>query len=130
MFKFDIVSSKNDSSQSPPLQSETRQLDVKSMADILKIVDVINSAKDSGIKKLTVQLNPEHLGKLEIQLTETAGKISAKIFTDNDNAKYMLLNSSDQIKSQLESKGIVIENMEFGFMMANDDKNGKQNKQK
>jgi len=41
----------------------------------------------------------------------------------------MLLNSSDQIKSQLESKGIVIENMEFGFMMENDDKNGKQNKQ-
>lgn len=129
IFKFDILSFKNDSNQLPPQQSETRQLDVKSMADILKVADIINAAKDSGVKKLTVQLTPEHLGKIEIQLTETAGKISAKIFTDNDNAKYLLLNSSDQIRNQLESKGIVIENMEFGFMMANDDKNGKQNKQ-
>jgi flagellar hook-length control protein FliK len=129
MFKFDMLSFKNDSNQSQPVQTETRQLDVKSMADILKVVDIINAAKDSGVKKLTVQLTPEHLGKLEIHLTETAGKISAKIFTDNDNAKYMLLNSSDQIRNQLESKGIVIENMEFGFMMANDDKNSKQDKQ-
>jgi len=74
MFKFDIVSSKNDSSQSPPLQSETRQLDVKSMADILKIVDVINSAKDSGIKSSQYNLTLSTSESWKSSLLKLPGK--------------------------------------------------------
>lgn len=127
--KFELLNIKNDSNENPKNNNiETKHIEVKELKDILKVVDIVEAGRSSGVKKLTVQLTPEHLGKLEIQLTDTGGKITAKIFTDNEHARYMLLTSSDQIRNQLENKGIVVENMEFGFMMANEDKDNKSNK--
>ncbi len=104
---------------------DVKHIEIKDVKDIIKIVDTIEMAKSQGVKKLTVQLHPENLGKLEIQLVETGGKINAKIFTDNEQARFLLANNLEQMRNQLQSKGIHIDNMEFSFMMANEDK-GKQ----
>lgn len=106
-------------------KSDVKHIEIKDVKDIIKIVDTIVMAKSQGVKKLTVQLHPENLGKLEIQLVETGGKINAKIFTDNEQARFLLANNLEQMRNQLQSKGIHIDNMEFSFMMANEDK-GKQ----
>lgn len=127
--KFELLNIKNNSNENPKNNTiETKHIEIKELKDILKVVDIVEAGRNSGVKKLTIQLTPEHLGKLEIQLTDTGGKITAKIFTDNEHARYMLLTSSDQIRNQLENKGIVVENMEFGFMMGNEDRGNKSNK--
>jgi len=111
------------------VKNEVKHLEVKDVRDILKIVDTIEMAKNQGVKRLTVQLHPENLGKLEIQLVESGGKINAKIFTDNEQARFLLASNIDQMRNQLQSKGIHIENMEFSFTLAGEDKGKQQNKE-
>lgn len=91
-------------------------LKVEKTDDILKLVDMINVAKSGKATKLTVQLTPAELGKVNIQLTEVSGKITAKFIVENDHTKSLLLQQADAIKNQLAEKGIVIDDMDFMFM--------------
>lgn len=109
-------------------KGDVKHIEIRDIKDIIKIIDNIEMAKNQGVKRLTVQLHPENLGKLEIQLVESGGKINAKIFTDNEQTRFLLVNNIEQMRNQLNSKGIHIDNMEFSFMMANDDKGKRSEK--
>lgn len=88
---------------------------VKDVRDIERLVRTMQSSVSKGQSKLTVVLTPENLGKLQIQLTETGGKITAKFLSDNEQSHKLIMAQSDMMKSQLSEKGIVIDNMEFAF---------------
>jgi flagellar hook-length control protein FliK len=104
-----------------------KPLEIKNDSDILKIADYVQISKIGNKTKLTVQLIPAELGKINIQLHEVHGKINAKIFVESDHIKSMLLQHSDAIKNQLSEKGIVIDNMDFEFMDSSSDKNAYSN---
>jgi flagellar hook-length control protein FliK len=103
------------SGQSNFAEQEQPEVKITAPRDINKIVDYIQYSKIGDQKKLTVQLIPKELGKLNIELVEHAGKISAKITTESDQAKNLLINNAESIRQQLEAKGIVLEKMEFLF---------------
>ena len=75
----------------------------------------VKASVSKGQSKLTVVLTPENLGKLQIQLTETGGKIIAKFLSDNEQTHKLIMAQSDMFKNQLSEKGIVVDNMEFAF---------------
>ncbi len=89
--------------------------DLKDAKDVTRLIKTIESAASKGESKLTVTLRPDDLGRLEIRLVETGGKINAKFFADNETSYRMMLSHSEAIRSQLAEKGIVIDNMEFAF---------------
>lgn len=89
--------------------------DLKDAKDITRLVKTLESTANKGESKLTVTLTPENLGRLEIRLVESGGKITAKFFTDNESSHKMMLSQGEAIKAQLNDKGIVIDNMEFAF---------------
>ncbi len=99
-----------------PEQSNVKTVNVDSPKDLFKIADLVEIAKNSNSKKLTVQLEPNNLGKMNIQLTEQAGKLTAKFFVENDVVKQIMVNNASHIITQLADKGIVIHNMDFMFM--------------
>ncbi len=99
-----------------PEQSNVKTVNVDSPKDIFKIADLVEIAKNSSSKKLTVQLEPNNLGKMNIQLTEQAGKLTAKFFVENDIVKQIMVNNANHIITQLADKGIVIHNLDFMFM--------------
>lgn len=88
---------------------------VKDVRDIERLVRTMQSSVSKGQSKLTVVLTPENLGKLQIQLTETGGKITAKFLSDNEQSHKLIMAQSDMFKNQLSEKGIVVDNMEFAF---------------
>ena len=88
---------------------------VKDVRDIERLVRTMQSSVSKGQSKLTVVLTPENLGKLQIQLTETGGKITAKFLSDNEQTHKLIMAQSDMFKNQLSEKGIVVDNMEFAF---------------
>lgn len=88
---------------------------MKDVRDIERLVRTMQSSVSKGQSKLTVVLTPENLGKLQIQLTETGGKITAKFLSDNEQSHKLIMAQSDMMKNQLSEKGIVIDNMEFAF---------------
>jgi flagellar hook-length control protein FliK len=94
---------------------EVQEIKVTSSRDILKIADFIRYTSTQDVKKLTIQLIPKELGKLNIELSEHAGKLTAKITCESDQARTLLANNADSIRQQLQEKGIVLEKMEFLF---------------
>ena len=88
---------------------------MKDVRDIERLVRTMQSSVSKGQSKLTVVLTPENLGKLQIQLTETGGKITAKFLSDNEQSHKLIMAQSDMFKNQLSEKGIVVDNMEFAF---------------
>lgn len=105
-------------------RENTAPYNMKDVRDIERLVRTMQSSVNKGESKLTVVLTPENLGKLQIQLTETGGKITAKFLSDNEQSHKMIMAQSDLLKNQLSEKGIVVDNMEFAF---NDAMNKGQN---
>lgn len=103
--KYDTAQSKE--AQAPYNMKEPR--------DIERLVRTMQSSVSKGESKLTVVLTPEHLGKMEIQLSESGGKITAKFLSDNESSHKLIMAQSDLLKNQLSEKGIVVDNMEFAY---------------
>ncbi len=97
------------------MTSSYTSYDLRDAKDVAKLMRTIESTVNKGESKLTVTLRPDDLGRLEIRLIETGGKINAKFFADNETSYRMMLSHSDAIRNQLAEKGIVIDNMEFAF---------------
>ena len=112
--KYDTAQSKE--AQAPYNMKEPR--------DIERLVRTMQSSVSKGESKLTVTLTPENLGKMEIQLSESGGKITAKFLSDNESSHKLIMAQSDLLKNQLSEKGIVVDNMEFAY---NDAMNKQQN---
>ena len=103
--KYDTAQSKE--AQAPYNMKEPR--------DIERLVRTMQSSVSKGESKLTVTLTPENLGKMEIQLSESGGKITAKFLSDNESSHKLIMAQSDLLKNQLSEKGIVVDNMEFAY---------------
>jgi flagellar hook-length control protein FliK len=93
----------------------TTEIKIESPKDIMKFAELMELAKGQKANKLTVQLTPQELGKVNIELTEQAGKISGKITFESDAAKHLFTSNSEALRQQLADKGIIVENLEFVF---------------
>lgn len=103
--KYDTAQSKE--AQAPYNMKEPR--------DIERLVRTMQSSVSKGQSKLIVVLTPENLGRMQIQLSESGGKITAKFLSDNENSHKLIMAQSDLLKNQLSEKGIVVDNMEFAY---------------
>jgi flagellar hook-length control protein FliK len=65
--------------------------------------------------KLSLKLQPEELGKVEIQVEMVSGKMFAKIFTENNESKQLLNESLMVLKQNLEQKDITLEEMDVFY---------------
>ena len=116
-FNYFLKSSSEANAKYETTQTKEAQTpyNVKDVRDIERLVRTMQSSVSKGQSKLTVVLTPENLGKLQIQLTETGGKIIAKFLSDNEQTHKLIMAQSDMFKNQLSEKGIVVDNMEFAF---------------
>ncbi len=112
---------KNENMQSKETQAP---YNMKEPRDIERLVRTMQSSVHKGESKLTVVLTPENLGRLQIHLSESGGKITAKFMAENESSHKLIMSQSELLKNQLSDKGIVIDNMEFAF---NDTMNKGQN---
>lgn len=62
--------------------------------------------------QIKVNISPDHLGHLDIRLTETNGKIAAQIFTSSMAAKDALDLQLNQLRSTLIQQGLAVEKIE------------------
>jgi flagellar hook-length control protein FliK len=66
----------------------------------------------NGESKVTMQLQPPELGKVEVELFMKDKQVSAKINTENVAVKEVILSNLDQLKSNLENAGHHIDKFE------------------
>ncbi|HHV73594.1 MAG TPA: flagellar hook-length control protein FliK [Thermoanaerobacterium sp.] len=73
---------------------------------IVKNVNITKTETESNIK---IQLKPDFLGNLEINIKSVDGSLTANILTDNEKVKHQIEANLNILNNQLESKGIKID---------------------
>ena len=63
-------------------------------------------ATQRGTSSVTLQLEPEHLGRLRVTVSVTAGSIHAHIVADNHAVRQMLESNSSLLQQALQERGL------------------------
>lgn len=91
------------------------EIKIESPRDIMKFAELVELAKSQKANKLNVQLHPQELGRVSIELTEQAGKVSGKVVFESESARNLFTSNAEGLRQQLADKGIIVENLEFLF---------------
>lgn len=98
---------------------------------VRQVIDEIKLIVKNDFKSMELQLYPEHLGKLQIQVAEKNGVLTASIVTENEAAKQAIENSLTVLKDAFNSQEIKVDAVEVsvattGFEQSNEGKNDGQ----
>jgi len=69
--------------------------------------------QNGQVQKLTIQLKPEHLGTLKIELIQQQNELVAKIISSTASAKELLESQSQALKQALMQQNIPINRIDF-----------------
>lgn len=116
------VNAKKDASELNTNKEFSKLVDTKNMQqeeakeisknDILAQINNKMQAKNiNGQQRITLQLTPESLGKITIELSKGKDGLQAKMLTDNVQVKDMLEKNVDGLKSTLASQGVTVNNV-------------------
>ena len=93
-----------------PLDSFTNSV---SEADIVRqIIDEIKVNMSKETTSLELQLNPEHLGKVQISVSTRNGIMQAQIVTENEAARHAVEASMASLRETLDNQGLKVEAVE------------------
>lgn len=84
---------------------------IEDLGEVLRGSFRLNGTQESS--QIKVSIFPEHLGHLEIRLTEINGKITAQIFTSSLVAKEALDLQLSQLRNSLIQQGVMIDKIEI-----------------
>ncbi len=83
-------------------------------ADVIRqIVEFTQLHTAERATTLEMQLNPEHLGKLYLELTSREGNVTAKIYTQNELVREALEAQMADLKVNMSQAGIKVEAVEI-----------------
>lgn len=89
---------------------QTTYIDVEDiMSQIVQQTKVISNFQETTVE---MQLNPAHLGKLYLQMTEKNGQITAQFSAQNESVRQMLESQIPMLKESLQQQGIKVEAVE------------------
>jgi len=77
--------------------------------------------------RLTMKLNPEKLGEVEVTLVQRGNNVHVNIQSNNTNSVAFLAHNATELKAQLASQGI--QNATMNFMSGGDSQNNQQSGQ-
>ena len=94
---------------------------------IRQIVDQISIAKTTGESVIEMQLNPENLGKLYINVTERNSEITARIAVANETVKNALESQMAALRENLQDANIRVNDVEITIATHEFERNLEQN---
>lgn len=94
---------------------------------IRQIVDQISIAKTTGEAVIEMQLNPENLGKLYINVTERNSEITARIAVSNETVKNALESQMAALRENLLDANIRVNDVEITIATHEFERNLEQN---
>jgi len=93
-------------------------------------IDQIRVRLSDEASHMEIQLTPEHLGKVEVNISSKNGAVTAELTAHSEAAKRALEAGLEDLKTALNDTGLKVENVEvtladYGFRQR-DDQNGEQ----
>ena len=96
-------------------QPVTQEQFVKTFESILNKSSFTNT---NGTQKLLIQLNPEHLGSMRIELIQKDNVLTARIMATTAQAKEMLDSQLSGLKQSFVGQGIQVEKIEIAQQLS------------
>lgn len=88
------------------------QADVQQAEILQQLVDQIRVFQGNDIQRMEVQLYPEHLGKVQIQVAMKSGVMTAQITTETEIAKQAIESQLVQLKENFEQQNLKVDAVE------------------
>ena len=86
--------------------------EVKANDIVRQVVEQTQLQVKQGVTSLEMQLYPEHLGKVLVQVVSNEGTITAQITAESEAAKTALESQLTLLKENLNNQGVKVENVE------------------
>lgn len=101
---------------------------------ISQIIERIKVSAKPGMSSMELQLYPEHLGKVTVQVVSKNGGITANIAAENENVKAIIENQLITLKNAFIEQGIKVDSVEvtvanYGFEQHNNDQKEEKDQQ-
>ncbi len=101
------------------------QVDVTSIIRQIAEFTKVNAGND--VTTLQMQLNPEHLGKLYLELSAREGNVSARIMAQNETVKEALEAQIVELRQNMNEAGVKVEAIEVTVASHEFERNLEQN---
>lgn len=108
-----------DTTLSETSESGFGKVTVESLPSYVSVTDIMEQFVEhtkvtlsAEVTKMEMQLNPEHLGKLYLEVTESEGAVTAKIQTQNAIVKEALELQIADLKQNLNQAGVKVDAIE------------------
>lgn len=88
------------------------QADVQQAEILQQLVDQIRVFQGNDIQRMEVQLYPEHLGKVQIQVAMKSGVMTAQITAETEIAKQAIESQLVQLKENFEQQNLKVDAVE------------------
>jgi flagellar hook-length control protein FliK len=76
------------------------------------VLETINTIPPKQTRSIRIRLRPEELGQVDVQLSrDAAGKVSAQMLVERENARQILAQTLPQLKLALEQAGLVVDQL-------------------
>jgi flagellar hook-length control protein FliK len=86
------------------------------MVDAMDLIEQINSqiraVIDNETQSLAMQLHPESLGRMNVELVSRGGQITAQFEAENASVRAALEGHIAELRQSLEQRGLKVENVE------------------
>lgn len=77
-----------------------------------QVVERIKSSVIDDVAQITIQLKPEHLGRLSMNIVSEQGVMAAQFTVENEKVKAIVEQNIQELREVLENKGMSIEKLE------------------
>lgn len=101
----------------------------------LQIIEQVKVKLQDNQQSIEINLHPEHLGKLSLEIASKNGMLTAKFITQNEGTKELIESQMSVLKEQLNLQGLKVEDIEVEvglsdfFHNQSSDSNPERNKQ-
>lgn len=116
------------------VESRTGNLQAELREIANQILEQVRVVVKPEMTSLEIQLTPEHLGKVNLTVTEQDGVMTAKFLTENQLSKEAIERNLVQFKEMLQEQGLKVDSIEvavseFGFNKDSQAEQGSQEDQ-
>lgn len=119
----------NDNIQFDKIDKIIESKDLKQINPILEQVNNKISNFNNNNSEITISLQPENLGKVDINLVTSNGTLTAQITTENLKVKDALSKDLDVLKQNLTDQGINVDKLEINVQKPETSNNNNNNLQ-
>lgn len=86
--------------------------EVDSLKIVRQIIDEVKISMKQGVDKMEMQLNPEHLGKISLEVTAKDGILTAQITAQSLAVKEAIEAHLPMLRENLQEQGLKVESVE------------------